>query len=88
MAATIARATGYDASRVKETHRLGSQSSTAQANTWQTFTTAHVNRDGSGYVEVSRNGETLIRAAFGPEDAPLSLDWQTVAVDRIEGLAI
>jgi hypothetical protein len=67
MAATIAKATGYDSSRAKEAHRLGSQSSTAQANTWQTFTTAHVNRDGSGYVEVIRNGKTLHRFDFGAE---------------------
>jgi len=67
MAATIAKATGYDSSRAKETHRLGSQSSTAQANTWSTFTTAHVNRDGSGYVEVRRDGVTLHRFEFGPE---------------------
>jgi hypothetical protein len=67
MAATIARAFGNDSTRTKETHRLGGQSSTAQANTWSTFTTAHVNRDGSGYVEVSRNGKTLHRFDFGPE---------------------
>ena len=47
--------------------RLPASASTAQANTWSTFTTAHVNRDGSGYVEVSRNGKTLHRFDFGPE---------------------
>jgi hypothetical protein len=67
MAATIATATGRDSSRAKETHRLGAQSSTARADTWQTFTTAHVNRDGSGYVEVRRNGKTLHRFDFGAE---------------------
>lgn len=66
MAATIARATGSDKSRVKETSRLGSESSTAVANTWHTFTTAHVNRDGSGYIEV-RRGPDAFRYSFGPE---------------------
>lgn len=72
MAATIARATGFDSTRVKETHRLGSQSSTATAATWQTFATAHVNRDGSGYVEMTRDGRTVARLDFGPEagDSP------------------
>jgi len=67
MAATIARATGNDSSRSKETHRLGAQSSTARADTWRTFTTAHVNHDGSGYVEVVRDGVTLHRFEFGAE---------------------
>ena len=67
MAATIARATGFDSSRVKETHRLGSTASTATAATWETFATAHIRRDGSGYVEVTRNGRTLHRFDFEAE---------------------
>jgi len=67
MAATIARATGYDSSRVKEDHRLGSKAATGQANTWRTFTTAHVRADGSGYVEVKRDGATIHRFDFGAE---------------------
>lgn len=54
MAATIAKATGGDSSREKSVQRLGDQYSTAHANTWKTFTTCHVNKDGSGYVEVER----------------------------------
>jgi len=67
MAATIAKATGRDTSRVKETRRLGSVSSYVEANTWRTFTSAFVHRDGSGYVEVTRDGKTLCRFNFGPE---------------------
>ena len=67
MAATIARAYGNDSTRTKETHRLGGQSSTARADTWRTFTTAHVNRDGSGYIEVRRDGRTLHRFDFEAE---------------------
>ena len=67
MAATIAIATGYDTSRTKEASRLGSVGATARANTWTTFTTASINRDGSGYVEVVRHGEVIHRFAFDPE---------------------
>jgi len=67
MAATIATATGYDSSRVKETHRLGSQASKVEAATWRTFARAYVNRDGSGYVEVMRDGVQLFRYDFGAE---------------------
>lgn len=68
MAATIAEAIGYDSTRIKETHRLGSQGAEARANTWRTFTTAAVNRDGSGYVKVVRDGKTLIYFEFEKED--------------------
>lgn len=67
MAATIAEARGYDRSRVKETHRLGSQSAEARAATWRTFAIAWVRADGSGTVEVKRDGVTLHRFEFGPE---------------------
>jgi hypothetical protein len=68
MAKTIAIATGYDATRQKETQRLGSNAATARANTWHTFTTCHVDADGSGYVLVKRGTETLHRFEFGPEE--------------------
>lgn len=67
MAATIARATGYDRTREKETHRIGSVRADAQAATWRTFASACVLRDGSGYVEVKRDGEIIHRFEFGPE---------------------
>lgn len=68
MAATIAKATGRDKSRIKETHRLGSESAYAEANTWRTFTKAYIYRDGSGYVEATRDGKSLGRIDFGPEE--------------------
>lgn len=67
MAATIARAIGYDSSRSKETHRLGHAGSRGEANTWNTFSTCYIEPDGSGYVEVKRNGSTIHRFEFGPE---------------------
>jgi len=68
MANTIAQAWGEDRSRVKETHRLGSESATVCAATWSTFARAHVNRDGSGWVTVKRYGVVLTEFSFGPED--------------------
>lgn len=68
MAATIARATGYDSSRVKETHRLGSRAAEATAATWRTFATVTVYADGSGTVEIKRDGERLHAFAFGSEN--------------------
>jgi hypothetical protein len=70
MAATIAKAIGHDRTRVKETHRLGSEHSEAEAATWRTFARAYVNAAGAGYVEVVRDGFTLGRIAFGSEDEP------------------
>jgi hypothetical protein len=67
MAATIATATGQDKSRTKETHRLGSESSTGEAATWRTFATATVWRDGSGTVTVRRDGKLIHSFDFGPE---------------------
>jgi hypothetical protein len=69
MAATIAKAIGYDNSRTKAVHRLGHQSSEAEANTWRTFTTCFVNKDGSGFVEVRRDGELMHRYNF-PKELP------------------
>lgn len=69
MANTIAVCTGTDSDgRQKETSRLGSYSATGNANTWRTFTTCHVNADGSGWVLVQRSGQTLHRFEFGPEE--------------------
>lgn len=68
MANTIATATGLDNTRQKETHRLGSRAAQAQAATYQTFATAYVEADGSGYVLVQRNGVTLYKQEFGPEE--------------------
>lgn len=71
-AATIAKATGADSTRVKETHRLGSLSSRAEANTYETFATAYVERDGSGYIEVKRRSNTF-HFTFGPETGELPM---------------
>lgn len=68
MAATIAHATGFDKNRIKDTHRLGSEGATAHANTWRTFTTCHVNKNGQGYVEVKRDGEIIHRFHFEAEE--------------------
>lgn len=68
MAKTIAKAIGYDRSRTKAVHRLGHLSSEAQANTWRTFTSCYIRGDGSGYVEVSRNGQRIHFFEFGPEE--------------------
>ncbi len=67
MAKTIAKAFGNDKSRYKETHRLGSKSSTGQANTWITFSTTHINADGSGHFKLERNGEIIHSYGWGPE---------------------
>ena len=67
MAATIATATGYDKSRIKETHRLGSEVARGEAATWRTFATAEVRKDGSGFIRVSRGDKLLHRFDFGPE---------------------
>jgi len=67
MAATIATATGNDSNRSKTVHRLGSQYSNVIAATWRTFAYATVMRDGSGYVEVIRDGVKIHRFDFGAE---------------------
>ena len=67
MATTIATAWGYDSTRVKEAHRLGSQSAGVQAATRRTFVSAHVNRDGSYSVTVKRDGKVLGMLDGGPE---------------------
>jgi len=59
MAKTIAKAFGNDKNRRKEVHRLGSQSSTVEANTWKTFARTHINADGSGHFRLERNGKII-----------------------------
>jgi len=68
MANCIAECYGYDKSRVKEDHRLGSEGAKAIAATWDTRATAYIAKDGSGYVSVQgKNGETIHHFDFGPE---------------------
>ena len=69
MAATQAIAIGFDKSgRQKESSRLGSESARANANTWRTFTTCQVRANGSGFVEVRRDGVVIHSYEFGPEE--------------------
>lgn len=72
MAATRAWLETADSSRRKTASRLGSQYAEAHADTWATFATAHVNRDGSGYIEVRRNGKVLHDFHFYPEDEAIN----------------
>jgi hypothetical protein len=67
VAKTIAKAFGQDTSRCKETHRLGSQSSIGEANTWRTFSKTHINADGSGSFRLERDGEVIHSHTWGPE---------------------
>ena len=67
MAKCIARATGIDKSREKQVHRLGSRMAKAQAATWHTTACALVMADGSGCVEVTRDGKTIHRFDFDAE---------------------
>lgn len=68
MAATRAVAIGYDKNRGgKETSRLGSEAADVEAATWHTFANAYVRKDGSGHVEVKRDGVVIHRFEFGPE---------------------
>ena len=67
MANCIAKATGIDKTRDKYTHRLGSVGASVVAATWQTEAHAYVSKDGSGYVSVERNGQTIHRFQFNAE---------------------
>lgn len=69
MAATIATDTGYDKSRSKETHRLGSESAVAEAATWQTFATVMVRRDGSGTFELRGANRSIIAEVAWPAES-------------------
>ena len=71
MAATIARAQGYNkhgSPQNGEATRLGAGSAVAAANTWRTFTSCRVDADGSGYVCVRRDGKTIHEFVFGAEE--------------------
>ena len=67
MANCKATAIGKDKTRVKEVHRLGSESASVSAATWYTSAKALVRKDGSGYVEVWRDDSRLHLFEFGPE---------------------
>lgn len=68
MAATIAKACGEDSTRSKRVRRLGSQASSVEAATWRTFARATVYKDGSGYIEVCRDGKVLHSFNFKAEN--------------------
>jgi hypothetical protein len=59
MAALIGRVIAWDKTRTKEVHRLASQSVLAEANTWHTFASVTMERDGSGKAVILRDGKTL-----------------------------
>lgn len=70
MAATIARARGFTKdgrALTSEATRLGYGSARAEANTYRTFTSTYIRSDGSGRVEVCRDGAVIHRFEFGPE---------------------
>ena len=64
---TRARCHGYDSSRVKSDHKLGSKTARAEANTFRTFAEVCTHADGSGCVSVIRDGQTLHHFAYGPD---------------------
>ena len=68
MANCIAKASGQDKTRRKDVQRLGSESAFTEAASWHTKALGWVNKDGSGYVEVHRDGKVIHSWAFGPED--------------------
>lgn len=84
MAATYALAVGTDRTRTKETHRVGSQSALGEARTWHTTATAFVRADGSGYVEVYRDGKRLHGFTFDAEDADRARDLVSAAAEASE----
>lgn len=67
MANTIARATGHDSNRTKETTRLGSRSAQVQAATWRTFVDAEVSSDGRVWLTVKRDDVLVHTYELGPE---------------------
>ena len=68
MANTRAVIVTYDKNREKSESRLGSEAAWAQAATWHTFANAYVEKDGSGYIQIRRDGEIIHRFEFGPEN--------------------
>ena len=59
MANTRVEAYGHDKNRTKETSMLGSEGVTANVHTWSTFIRSSINRDGTGYVTIERDGVTI-----------------------------
>ena len=77
MANTRATIETYDKNRIKTVSRLGSEQSWARAATGHTTAVASVEKDGSGYVQVVRDGTIIHRFNFGPEEvsgSPTTLD--------------
>ena len=68
MANTIAICKGRDKTREKESHRLGSTEAEGQANTFRTFATCLVRADGSGFIQVRRDDNTLHYFEFAAEE--------------------
>ncbi len=72
MKETIAVAIGRSPGMESKITKLGESSAEGQANTFNTFTTAKVEADGSGSVSVGRrlrDGRNIVihHAVFGPE---------------------
>jgi len=70
MAATRATATGHGRGGYPQSRpstRLGHGAAQGRADTWRTLTTCYVKADGSGFVEVRRDGELLHHFDFGAE---------------------
>jgi hypothetical protein len=72
MAATIAKCHGYDSVRTKSEHRLGSEGARGEANTWRTFSQCNMNREGGGWLKVTR-GDRYFLFTFGPETKELTI---------------
>lgn len=68
MANTMATCRGGDKSRVKEDHRLGSEWSEGQAQTWRTRATVWVGKDGKVDFRVVRDGQTVFSWSLPPEE--------------------
>jgi len=69
VAKTIAHAVGYDATRVKRTHRLGHDHAEAGAATWRTFADVCVWPDGSGHFTLKRDDKVICSYQWEAEDA-------------------
>ena len=71
MAATRAKARGYTKTgrpANNEVTRLGGGYVETEAASWRTMAISRVHGDGSGTVEVLRDGKLLHAITFGPED--------------------
>lgn len=64
---TVATCEGHNHTWTAKTSRVGIRQATAMADALETFTEAHVNKDGSGFVQVLRNG-TNVRLVFGKQN--------------------